>query len=193
MQRVLALLLLLLQGVVAPDRLPPVVLWYAPFLSGGGYSSEAISYLSALAEALDAARKTPDSTTEVSATVDVKPFALFATQHGDALNALFINTLPEEMRQMLIDVCSGSVLWLVVLAVDHSLVLMSSTSTGSKTAISTGDCGAETYRWPSATRSLAHGIQLGTRPRAVRLRAPSTRSAARCSRRIGCRTAGRPA
>lgn len=101
MPRVLLLgALLLLQSVVAPDRLPPVVLWYAPFLSGGGYSSEAISYVSALAKALGAVQ----NSAEASMSVDVKPFALFATQHGDALNALFINTLPEEMRQLLIDV-----------------------------------------------------------------------------------------
>lgn len=121
------LALLCLQSVVAPDHLPPVVLWFAPFLSGGGYSSEAISYLSALAKVQDAVRKTPESaatevSTETPMTVDVKPFTLFATQHGDALNALFINTLPEETRQLLIDVPVDGFCLACGIGVDNALV-----------------------------------------------------------------------
>lgn len=68
----LPILLLALLSIVAaatPDEEPPPlppVLWYAPFLSGGGYCSEAIGFLQAL---------------ESVGGVPVR-----AEQHGDSIN-----------------------------------------------------------------------------------------------------------
>jgi glycosyltransferase involved in cell wall biosynthesis len=75
---------------VPSEEAPPAVLWYAPFLSGGGYCSEAHSYV----VALDAARS--------SSSQDVHtPFELLVTQHGDSLNPSFIRDLPDTMRATL--------------------------------------------------------------------------------------------
>lgn len=103
---------------------PPVVLWYAPFLSGGGYSSEAHSYVKAIVSALnqpsrsadhDAASSTADqavSSSASSASNDgyaeqpemEKPFVLKVTQHGDSMNPRFIDAMPEEMRELMEEV-----------------------------------------------------------------------------------------
>lgn len=63
----------------------PAVLWYAPFLSGGGYCSEAHSYVVAL---------------EAAAREDA-PFELLLTQHGDSLNPSFIRDLTEDTQALL--------------------------------------------------------------------------------------------
>lgn len=56
-----------------PTKLSATVHWMAPFLSGGGYSSEAISYILALADVI------PGLTIE---------------QHGDAISPEFFYGLP---------------------------------------------------------------------------------------------------
>lgn len=93
---------------------PPAVLWYAPFLSGGGYCSEAHSYVVAVDAAQRPSTTTPDSGStadsqeEPEATQDAKtsqtseqPFELLITQHGDSLNPSFIRDLPEDMKTKL--------------------------------------------------------------------------------------------
>ena len=54
--------------------------WQAPFFSGGGYSSEAISYVSELSKWL----------------------AVGIAQHGDSFNAQFTQGLPPALRSSLI-------------------------------------------------------------------------------------------
>lgn len=108
---------------------PPAVLWYAPFLSGGGYCSEAHSYVTAISSALRQAASPPSGGEEergVSSPSDEsdfgafssssyhdasseeddgdKPFTLLVTQHGDSLNPGFIRDMPEEMREVLEEV-----------------------------------------------------------------------------------------
>jgi len=53
--------------------------WFAPFFSGGGYSSEAISYIQELRKWLH----------------------LGIEQHGDSINAQFVNGLPVELQRTL--------------------------------------------------------------------------------------------
>ncbi|KAG7389363.1 hypothetical protein PHYPSEUDO_010491 [Phytophthora pseudosyringae] len=93
---------------------PPAVLWYAPFLSGGGYCSEAHAYVVSVDAALDASGVSSDSAStagsqvapgaaqdaETAATLE-PPFELLVTQHGDSLNPSFIRDLPEDMRATL--------------------------------------------------------------------------------------------
>ncbi|GMF11759.1 unnamed protein product [Phytophthora lilii] len=96
---------------VSNDAGPPAVLWYAPFLSGGGYCSEAHSYVVALdaaQRALSASASTAGSGDEVEAvdeeentSTSEQPFELLITQHGDSLNPSFIRDLPEDMRSKL--------------------------------------------------------------------------------------------
>ncbi|GBG62168.1 hypothetical protein CBR_g29367 [Chara braunii] len=68
---------------VRVDRLPFPLLWMAPFLSGGGYCSEAITYLSAL-DAVLADRR-----------------SLEISQHGDGFNMKFWRGLPESTKTMI--------------------------------------------------------------------------------------------
>ncbi|KAG3034326.1 hypothetical protein JG687_00001021 [Phytophthora cactorum] len=93
------------------DPGPPAVLWYAPFLSGGGYCSEAHSYVVAVDAALTissvsssttSSQNEPESSqdTEIDSPVD-NPFELLITQHGDSLNPAFIRDLPEDMKAKL--------------------------------------------------------------------------------------------
>ncbi|KAE9044351.1 hypothetical protein PR002_g2841 [Phytophthora rubi] len=96
---------------VSSESGPPAVLWYAPFLSGGGYCSEAHSYVVALEAALRESTVSPsdsdsqeepeaDQDAEIEAAID-PPFELLITQHGDSLNPSFIRDLPEDMRSKL--------------------------------------------------------------------------------------------
>lgn len=105
MQSSAVLLLALARLIATAARIhevppPPAVLWYAPFLSGGGYCSEAHSYVTAITaaqrSAADSSRSGRDDATE--------PFELFLTQHGDSFNAAFIRDLPEDMRALLEEV-----------------------------------------------------------------------------------------
>ncbi|KAL8538884.1 hypothetical protein ACS0TY_000765 [Phlomoides rotata] len=68
---------------------PYCVLWMAPFLSGGGYSSEAWSYILALNSYINK-RKNPI-------------FKLSIEQHGDLENIEFWEGLPLEMRNLAIE------------------------------------------------------------------------------------------
>lgn len=67
---------------------PYCVLWMAPFLSGGGYSSEAWSYILALNDYMK--KKNPR-------------FRLSIEQHGDLENVEFWEGLPLEMRNLAIE------------------------------------------------------------------------------------------
>lgn len=71
----------------SPDaRRPPCVLWMAPFASGGGYCSEAWSYVASLEEhAADAAAAN---------------FTLAIAHHGDLESPEFWLGLPEESKNM---------------------------------------------------------------------------------------------
>ncbi|TMW60878.1 hypothetical protein Poli38472_000920 [Pythium oligandrum] len=104
---------------------PPAVLWYAPFLSGGGYCSEAHSYVAAMESAIhdmqlaaekEATEEKVDKTDGYghfasSSSTDgdeneqeykkLRPFSLYVTQHGDSYNAVFIRDLPNETRELL--------------------------------------------------------------------------------------------
>lgn len=101
----------------------PAVIWYAPFLSGGGYCSEAHSYVTSIAAALRSredraigqeAQEASDgrpreqggshSGETVASSSNVKPFSLFVTQHGDSFNAAFIRDIPDDMRALLEEV-----------------------------------------------------------------------------------------
>ena len=66
----------------------PSVIWYAPFFSGGGYCSEAISFAIGL----------------YKAGVDIK-----IVQHGDSFNQKFVEGLPSEERLMLRDMIGNQV------------------------------------------------------------------------------------
>uniref|UniRef100_A0A5B7C2R1 Uncharacterized protein n=1 Tax=Davidia involucrata TaxID=16924 RepID=A0A5B7C2R1_DAVIN len=67
-----------------PSSMPPYcVLWMAPFLSGGGYSSEAWSYILALHENKESPR-----------------FRLSIEQHGDQETLEFWEGLPQEMKSL---------------------------------------------------------------------------------------------
>ncbi|XP_010067122.1 uncharacterized protein LOC104454087 [Eucalyptus grandis] len=69
------------------DPAPPYcVLWMAPFLSGGGYSSEAWSYILSLQEHV----KSPK-------------FRLAIEQHGDLQSLEFWKGLPEKMQRLAIE------------------------------------------------------------------------------------------
>jgi glycosyltransferase involved in cell wall biosynthesis len=59
----------------------PLVLWHAPFLSGGGYCSEAVSFAQAL--------------------VDSRAMQFRIVQHGDAVSGAFVRGLSETTRDLL--------------------------------------------------------------------------------------------
>ncbi|KUF87062.1 hypothetical protein AM587_10008239 [Phytophthora nicotianae] len=90
---------------------PPAVLWYAPFLSGGGYCSEAHSYvvavdaamgMSSLSSSTTGSQGEPKSVQDTGTdSASEKPFELLITQHGDSLNPAFIRDLPEDMKAKL--------------------------------------------------------------------------------------------
>lgn len=90
---------------------PAVVLWYAPFLSGGGYCSEAHSYVVAVdaAQAASSLSSVPahkQSEVEVANGTErelslVSSFELLIVQHGDSLNPSFIRDLPQDMKAKL--------------------------------------------------------------------------------------------
>ncbi|CAK4704041.1 hypothetical protein LEN26_020798 [Aphanomyces euteiches] len=61
----------------------PVVQWFAPFLSGGGYCSEAISYAHAITS------------------LNSPNFELQITQHGDSYNPKFAQALPASTRVLM--------------------------------------------------------------------------------------------
>ncbi|XP_057472238.1 uncharacterized protein LOC130760790 [Actinidia eriantha] len=65
------------------SRAPHCVLWMAPFLSGGGYSSEAWSYILAL-----------------HANTNNPSFRLVIDQHGDLENVEFWEGLSQEMKKL---------------------------------------------------------------------------------------------
>lgn len=73
----------------APAPLHMPLLWMGPFLSGGGYASEAISYASALV-----------------ASGQVENFAI--RQHGDGYNWDFISGLPDATQVMLQELLGSS-------------------------------------------------------------------------------------
>lgn len=93
----------------------PAVLWYAPFLSGSGYCTEAHSYVVAVDAALEPAAVTSDTDQDsignIKARGDVydlkpsgtweQPFELLITQHGDSFNPTFIRDLPFDMKTKL--------------------------------------------------------------------------------------------
>ncbi|KAL2549036.1 UDP-Glycosyltransferase superfamily protein [Forsythia ovata] len=68
---------------------PFCVQWMAPFLSGGGYSSEAWSYILALSNYLKTQKNSR--------------FRLSIEQHGDQENLEFWEGLPLEMRNLAIE------------------------------------------------------------------------------------------
>ncbi|CAI5715354.1 unnamed protein product [Hyaloperonospora brassicae] len=100
---------------VNEDVDPPAVLWYAPFLSGGGYCSEAHSYVVAVDAALESAaiscdsgqvsagkfKEREDGYDQGTARSVEQPFELLITQHGDSLNPAFIRDLPLDMQTRL--------------------------------------------------------------------------------------------
>ncbi|KAJ0406838.1 hypothetical protein P43SY_008860 [Pythium insidiosum] len=110
-------------AVSADAALASTVIWYAPFLSGGGYCSEAHSYIAAMEEALhelQERRRQPTAAAgkpangHLSSASDSsrgedddavaqedRPFSLFVTQHGDSYNAAFIRDLPDSMRKLM--------------------------------------------------------------------------------------------
>ncbi|KAF0693901.1 Aste57867_15175 [Aphanomyces stellatus] len=73
----------MLLHTTASDDSRPIVQWFAPFLSGGGYCSEAISFAQAISD-LNSPR-----------------FSLHVTQHGDSYNRKFVSALPAETKAML--------------------------------------------------------------------------------------------
>ncbi|KAF1794779.1 Glycosyl transferase, family 1 [Phytophthora cactorum] len=82
------------------DPGPPAVLWYAPFLSGGGYCSEAHSYVVAVDAALtisSVSSSTTSSQNEPESSQDTE----IDSPHGDSLNPAFIRDLPEDMKAKL--------------------------------------------------------------------------------------------
>jgi glycosyltransferase involved in cell wall biosynthesis len=81
MQTTLVLLLLLTLFFSQAESVPSVI-WYAPFFSGGGYCSEAISFVLGL----------------YKLGVNIK-----IVQHGDSFNQKFVEGLPNEERLMLRD------------------------------------------------------------------------------------------
>ncbi|KAG1703207.1 hypothetical protein DVH05_008118 [Phytophthora capsici] len=91
--------------IVSNDPAPPAVLWYAPFLSGGGYCSEAHSYVvavdTAVGESASSSSTSEDLEVEQEEKVVEKPFELLITQHGDSLNTSFIRDLPTDMKSKL--------------------------------------------------------------------------------------------
>merc|ERR1711871_1588204 len=75
-----------LTTVAGDDKLPEIH-WMAPFLSGGGYSSEAIAFLTAL----------DDDGLEVT-----------AEQHGDGVNQEFVQGMPGNLRARIYAKLGGS-------------------------------------------------------------------------------------
>eukprot|EP01062_Namystynia_karyoxenos_P047980 TRINITY_DN36404_c0_g1_i1.p1 TRINITY_DN36404_c0_g1~~TRINITY_DN36404_c0_g1_i1.p1 ORF type:complete len:490 (+),score=161.18 TRINITY_DN36404_c0_g1_i1:66-1535(+) len=73
-------------GAAKPRQKAPTTLWWhAPFLSGGGYCSEALDFVQGL---LQMGRKE-------------RGFRLLLGQHGDGFNDDFIDSLPENLTQTL--------------------------------------------------------------------------------------------
>lgn len=58
----------------------PIIHWYAPFYSGGGYCSEAISFISILSE---------------------MSYPLYISQHGDSINEKFLQNMRYDEKQLL--------------------------------------------------------------------------------------------
>ena len=81
MQTTLVLLLFLTLCFPQAESVPSVI-WYAPFFSGGGYCSEAISFVLGL----------------YKLGVNIR-----IVQHGDSFNQKFVEGLPNEERLMLRD------------------------------------------------------------------------------------------
>lgn len=95
----------------------PVVIWYAPFLSGGGYCSEAHSYVESISSALssmshhdndenlndeyDHMAFSSSRDSDVHTTHTTPPFTLYVSQHGDSVNAAFLRDLSDTMRDIL--------------------------------------------------------------------------------------------
>ncbi|KAK9156843.1 hypothetical protein Scep_003417 [Stephania cephalantha] len=84
---------------------PKCVLWMAPFLSGGGYSSEAWSYVTSLHEYL--MKKDPR-------------FRLAIEQHGDLENFEFWDGLPKEIKGMAYELYSTQCRMNETIVVCHS-------------------------------------------------------------------------
>ncbi|KDO23156.1 hypothetical protein SPRG_09964 [Saprolegnia parasitica CBS 223.65] len=81
--RTLAMTLAAVVASTAAVTSPPLVQWFAPFMSGGGYCSEAISFVEALAALASPA------------------YTLQITQHGDSFNNDFAAHLPVATRDTL--------------------------------------------------------------------------------------------
>lgn len=130
---------------------PSAVIWYAPFLSGGGYCSEAHSYVTSISAALHSideeeaaaaiaiyelaqdavgdvhnhAGSSSQSHGQEQKEAVIVPFSLYVTQHGDSFNAAFIRDIPTEMRELLEEVWlqkPGLLCWIYTLRLS-SLVL----------------------------------------------------------------------
>ena len=69
---------------LSTDLAPVILYWYAPFLSGGGYSSEAFSMIKSL--------KRIDSHNKVEA---------IPRHHGDSINQNFVSGLNDEDYEVL--------------------------------------------------------------------------------------------
>ncbi|KAK9122887.1 hypothetical protein Sjap_012489 [Stephania japonica] len=83
---------------------PNCVLWMAPFLSGGGYSSEAWSYITSLHEYM---KKDPN-------------FRLAIEQHGDLENFEFWDGLPKQIKEMAYELYSTQCRMNETIVVCHS-------------------------------------------------------------------------
>lgn len=70
-----------------PPRSFPPVIWMAPFYSGGGYCSEAISFV-----------------TSLSPSIDLQVF-----QHGDSWNFLFLKGLPHQTQVLLFSLSNNHI------------------------------------------------------------------------------------
>lgn len=79
--------------------------WMAPFFSGGGYCSEATSYLLALQNG------NRSSIPLTSVTID---------HHGDGYNRDYVAGLPQDLKQMLMDAYSKPVEYAKSIVVCHS-------------------------------------------------------------------------
>jgi hypothetical protein len=196
---------------------PPAVLWYAPFLSGGGYCSEAHSYVTAISSALrhsqppeeDANEQETREAGSFSGTGDFgafssssyhdasderggaePPFSLLVTQHGDAISPSFLRDMPEETREMLEQVTPSGMAAISTLLSSPLIYSVRVGSTGSTSATSTGDSKRGRSRWPSATRSRVRGTRRATTRPGARRAARATWWAAPCSRRTACRRVG---
>jgi hypothetical protein len=150
------------QAAVQQRPPPPTVIWYAPFLSGGGYCSEANSYVEAIDWAIrarrdhdarelqkkkeheavetefDSAADGSDDADNGGSLHDERPFGLYITQHGDSYNAAFIRDLPDPMRELLNEVRRVTARHRQSLLCIDTVRMWPTNSTGSKSATSTG-------------------------------------------------------